>query len=57
MLSTFVYSVIFLFIASIMWSFEGSQFTDNGKKISILLLFKFSKWFFIILAFAAPIAI
>ena len=54
---TFIYSVIFLFIAAIMWSFEGSKFTDHGKNMSMLLFFKFGKWFFVILAFAIPIAI
>ena len=40
-----------------MWTFEGSKFTDHGDNVSLLLFFKFSKWFFIILAFATPIAI
>ena len=57
MLPTFIYSVIFLFIAAIMWSFEGSKFTDRGKNMSMLLFFKFGKWFFVILAFAIPIAV
>jgi hypothetical protein len=57
MLDIFIYSIIFLFIAAIMWTFEGSKFTDHGSNLSLLLFFKFSKWFFIILAFAAPIVI
>ncbi len=52
-----VYSGIFLLLAMVMWSFEISKYSDNGKNMSLLLFFKFSKWFFIILAFAAPIAL
>ena len=57
MLPTFIYSVIFLFIAAIMWSFEGSKFTDYEKNMSMLLFFKFGKWFFVILAFAIPVTV
>ncbi|MDA9575488.1 hypothetical protein N9Z34_00290 [Gammaproteobacteria bacterium] len=56
MFSIFIYSIIFLFIAAIMWSFEGSKFTDHGNNMSMLLFFKFSKWFFVILSFVIPIA-
>ena len=51
-----IYSIISLFIGGIMWSFEGSKFTDYGQNMSMLLFFKFSKWFFVILGFAIPIA-
>ena len=54
--TVFIYSVISLFIGGIMWSFEGSKFTDHGQNMSMLLFFKFSKWFFVILGFAIPIA-
>ena len=54
--TVFIYSIISLFIAGIMWSFEGSKFTDHGQNMSMLILFKFSKWFFVILGFAIPIA-
>jgi hypothetical protein len=50
----FIYSIIFLFIGGIMWSFEGSKFTDYTRNMGMLLFFKFSKWFFIILAFGLP---
>lgn len=50
----FIYSIIFLFIGGIMWSFEGSKFTDYTKNMGMLLFFKFSKWFFIIIAFGLP---
>ena len=54
--TVFIYSIISLFIGGIMWSFEGSKFTDHGQNVSILLFFKFSKLFFVILGFAIPIA-
>ena len=57
MLPVFIYSINFLFVAAIMWSFEGSKFTDYEKNMSMLLFFKFGKWFFVILAFAIPIAV
>ena len=53
----FIYSIVCLFIGAIMWSFEGSKFTDHGNNMSMLLFFKFSKWFFVLLAFAIPIAL
>ena len=52
----FINSIISLFIGGIMWSFEGSKFSDHGQNMSMLLFFKFSKWFFVILGFAIPIA-
>ena len=54
--TVFIYSIISLFIGGIMWSFEGSKFTDYGQNISMLVFFKFSKWFFVILGFVIPIA-
>ena len=54
MATIFIYSIIFLFIGGIMWSFEGSKFTDYTQNMGMLLFFKFSKWFFIILAFGLP---
>ena len=53
----FSYSIVCLFIGGIMWSFEGSKFTENGQNMSMLLFFKFSKWFFVILGFAIPIVL
>jgi len=53
----FIYSIVCLFIGGIMWSFEGSKFTENGQKMSMLLFFKFSKWFFVLLGFAIPIVL
>lgn len=55
--TVFIYSIVCLFIGGIMWSFEGSKFTDHGNNMSMLLFFKFSKWFFVLLAFAIPIVI
>jgi hypothetical protein len=52
--TVFIYSIIFLFIGGIMWTFEGSKFTNYTQNMSMLLFFKFSKWFFIILAFGIP---
>jgi len=57
MLPVFIYSIIFLFMAAIMWSFEGSKFTDYEKNMSMLLFFKFGKWFFVMLAFAIPVTV
>jgi hypothetical protein len=54
--TVFIYSIISLFIGGIMWSFEGSKFTEHGQNMSMLLFFKFSKWFFVILGFAIPIS-
>ena len=53
----FIYSIVCLFIGGIMWSFEGSKYTEDGQNISMLLFFKFSKWFFVILGFAIPIVL
>ena len=55
--TVFIYSIVCLFIGAIMWSFEGSKFTDHGNNMSMLLFFKFSKWFFVLLAFDIPIVI
>lgn len=53
--TVFLYSIIFLFIAGIMWSFEGSKFTNYTQNMAMLLFFKFSKWFFVLLAFGMPL--
>ena len=42
--TVFIYSIISLFIGGIMWSFEGSKFTDHGQNMSMLLFFKFSMY-------------
>ena len=46
--TVFIYSIISLFIGGIMWSFEGSKFTDHGQNISMLLFFKFTAHVFTI---------
>ena len=53
----FIYSIICLFIDGIMWSFEGSKYTEHGQNMAMLLFFKFSKWFFVLLGFAIPIVL
>ena len=53
----FIYSIVCLFIGGIMWSFEGSKYTEHGQNMSMLLFFKFSKWFFVLLGFAIPIVL
>jgi hypothetical protein len=53
----FIYSIVCLFIGGIMWSFEGSKFTEHGQNMSMILFFKFSKWFFVLLGFAIPIVL
>ena len=53
--TVFLYSIIFLFIAVIMWSFEGSKFTNYTQNMAMLLFFKFTKWFFVLLAFGMPL--
>ena len=35
--TVFIYSIIFLFIGGIMWSFEGSKFTDYTQNMGMLL--------------------
>ena len=54
--TVFIYSIISLFIGGIMWSFEGSKFTEHGQNISMLVFFKYSKWSFVILGFVILIA-
>ena len=55
MQSTFIYSIICLFIAMVMWSLEGSKYTDYSRNMRMYIFFKFSKWFFVISAFFIPI--
>ena len=46
----FIYSIVCLFIGGIMWSFEGSKFTEHGQNMSMLCFLNLvncfcSSWF------------
>ena len=53
----FIYSIIFLFIGGIMWSFEGSKFTEHGQNMSMLLFLNLVNGSLFFLGFAIPIVL